>query len=178
MVDRGVGDLREAPLEVVEQRTLPGGEDGVRGVIPHRADGFLAVLHHRAQEMDGVFVRVGEGALQPADFRSVKACLRTAPSNRSEPRPWGDSPDVRRAVCYDSCASVLLRPSYGPYGVGAFASGPARSTDAFPVTGLRRTSRVGCRDRHPEVAPPESSAATHSARRREGGTEQFQARGR
>ena len=45
-VDRRVGDLREILPEEVRQRPIGLRQHCQRGVIPHRTDGFLAVLGH------------------------------------------------------------------------------------------------------------------------------------
>ena len=62
-VERRVGDLGEELLEVVEQRLGAVGEDGQRGVGPHRADRLLAVVAHRAEDVLEVFERVAERLL-------------------------------------------------------------------------------------------------------------------
>ncbi len=62
-IDRRVGDLGEALLEVVVEHLRPVGEDGDRNVAAHRADRILAGQPHRLQEEADVFLRVAERLL-------------------------------------------------------------------------------------------------------------------
>ena len=49
-VDRRVGDLGEALLEVGEEQSRVGRKDGERGVVTHREHGFLRRLDHRRED--------------------------------------------------------------------------------------------------------------------------------
>ena len=62
-VERGVGDLGEELLEVVEQRLGPVGEHGQRRIGAHRPDRLLAGGTHRADDELEVLQRVAEGHL-------------------------------------------------------------------------------------------------------------------
>ena len=62
-VDRRVGHLREALLEVVKEEPGLLGEDGEGGIVAHRADRFLAVGRHRLEEGGDVLAAVAEAGL-------------------------------------------------------------------------------------------------------------------
>ena len=62
-VQRRVRHLGEELLEVVEQRLGTFGEHGQGRVVAHRADRFLAVCPHRAEDVLEVFQRVAERLL-------------------------------------------------------------------------------------------------------------------
>ena len=62
-VDRGVRDLREALLEVGEQRGLLVGEHGEREVVAHRAGRLLRVAGDLRQQHPQVLLRIAEGEL-------------------------------------------------------------------------------------------------------------------
>ncbi len=63
-VDRRVGDLREVLTEEVMQATITVRQDRKRGVITHRANGFLAVLTHRMEDQLKVFMGQAHRLLQ------------------------------------------------------------------------------------------------------------------
>ncbi len=63
VVDRRVGDLGEALLEEVEQRTRYVGEEGGRGVVAHRRGRLLAELRHGLQDDRDLLLGDPEGRL-------------------------------------------------------------------------------------------------------------------
>ena len=69
-VDRGIGDLREEPLEIIVEEPRLVGQDGERRVVAHRAHGLHAVAGHRSQRDALVLARVAEGDL-PLEERLV-----------------------------------------------------------------------------------------------------------
>ena len=75
-IDRGVRDLREALLEIVEEQPRTIGEAGERGVLAHRAQGLLALGRHRAHQESDVFERVSEGLLQREVMIAVERLRR------------------------------------------------------------------------------------------------------
>ena len=62
-VQRGIRHLGEELLEVIEQRLRAVGEHGQGRIVAHRADRFLAVCPHRAQDELEVFQGVAERLL-------------------------------------------------------------------------------------------------------------------
>jgi hypothetical protein len=62
-VDRGVRDLREALLEVGEQRRLPLGENRQSEVVAHRAGRLSRVAGDLCDQDAQVLLRVTEGEL-------------------------------------------------------------------------------------------------------------------
>ena len=63
VVDRRVGDLGEALLEVVIERTRPSRERRQRRVVAHRVGGVVRVGRDRAEEHHELLARVAEGRL-------------------------------------------------------------------------------------------------------------------
>ncbi len=100
-VDRRVGDLREALLEVVVDRSWPSREVGERGVVAHREGGLVGVvghgLEHHGQLLLGVAVS-GLACLQVIRWLDDRVAL--APGRRS-PRPpiWRRARRRRGAPC-------------------------------------------------------------------------------
>ncbi len=54
--------------KIMRQRPVLIGEHGERRVVAHRADGFLAVFHHRMKDQFEVFQREARGDLAAAQF--------------------------------------------------------------------------------------------------------------
>ena len=73
-IDRGIGDLREGLLEIVEQELRFVGQTGQRRVDPHGADGFFAQQGRGRKNHLQVFVGIAEGAL-PHQNRFVVGLL-------------------------------------------------------------------------------------------------------
>ena len=72
-VNRRVRHLREELVEIIEERARLFRAAGERGVVAHRADGFLAVTRHGLQDELQILVRVAKESLSPRevgrDFR-------------------------------------------------------------------------------------------------------------
>ena len=66
-VDRRVRHLGEQLFEVVVKNLRLFGEHGERGVIAHRADGFLSVLRHGGDQNVEIFAGVAEEFLSAGD---------------------------------------------------------------------------------------------------------------
>jgi hypothetical protein len=62
-VDRRIGDLREELPEVVEERFAAVREHGQRGIVAHRAGGFLSRTRHRFENELEIFLAVAERLL-------------------------------------------------------------------------------------------------------------------
>ncbi|HOG65757.1 MAG TPA: hypothetical protein PLD82_10015 [Spirochaetota bacterium] len=57
-VDRRIGDLGKKLFEIIEEQLRLIGEDSERGIGSHRADRFLPVTGHRAQDVFDLFIAV------------------------------------------------------------------------------------------------------------------------
>ena len=66
-IDRGIGDLREGLLEIIEQQLRLVGQASQRRVDAHRADRLFARKRGRRENRLQVFVGIAEGALAHQD---------------------------------------------------------------------------------------------------------------
>ena len=71
-IDRRVGDLGEALLEVVEEHLRAVREDCGRRVATHRTDRVLTLGRHRLEEELDVLLGVAEGLLSAAQRLGVR----------------------------------------------------------------------------------------------------------
>ena len=132
-VERRVGHLREELLEVVEQRLRAVGEDGQRGVGPHRAERLLAVVAHRAEDELEVFQRVAEGLLavqqrlvvRAGDVRAPRGPRPAAPSYSRSHLPYGLAVAIE---CFSSSSSTIRPCSRSTRNILPGSSRPLRTT--------------------------------------------------
>ena len=157
-IDRRVGDLRERLAEVVVERAMLLREHRHRGVIAHRAGGFLLGLGQHAQDgfaflarkveqllvapQGGRLHRLGrERGVDQVLFQVLHAALEPALERRAAAIDAVDRLRIEQGAAVQVDCDHLARPE--------LALGHDLAGRAIPDTGFRRDGQVAIAREHP-----------------------------